>query len=107
MSNSRAFKKHPTADCIDFMRRTLEEDIDDLSIIRNVDQEVPRLRREYALATADSGESFPSMRAFHEENWGTWQNALAEQVRNASRGQITAYYAQKYEECPVCEESTR
>lgn len=105
---TESIEHHPTADCVDFMRRELSEDASDLSIITNLDREVPLLRKQFAKATTDSGTPFPSMQDFREENWGAWQKALQSQIENASRGQIVDYFTQKHgvwtaKDCPVCE----
>jgi hypothetical protein len=99
--------RHPTSDCIDFMRRELAEKIGGLDVIRHIEDTVPALRRQFKTATADSGKHFPSMAEFQRENWGPWQNALASQIANASRGQIATYFAEatgirSASDCPVC-----
>lgn len=99
--------RHPTTDCIAFMREQLLDEIADLSIILDVDKTVPHLRKEYQTATGDSGTRFPTMEMFHHENWGKWQEALAEQVENASSDQIATYFAERFgvrsaSDCPVC-----
>ena len=106
-ANRYAEDRHPTSACVDFMRRTLEEDIGELSIITDLDRAVPKLGQKYAKVTSDSGTRFPSMTEFRAENWGPWQNAIEEQVQNASRDQIVTYFAEAYgvrsaSDCPVC-----
>lgn len=87
---------HPTSDCVDFMRRSLLDDLDDLY------NEAPR-QVDWRAITADAGVPFPTPEEIRLEDWGQWHDEVTEQLRNASGRQVDRYYRQKYNTCSACE----
>lgn len=89
--------RHPTRDCVDFMRDTLGEDLEDLHYNAPV-------YAEWKTATADAEVSFPSKENIASENWGAWHGAVIGQVENANKRQIDTYFHEKHPStpCQVC-----
>ncbi len=96
MSHRYVPTNHPTAACVEFMRRTLGEDLDN---IRNGD---PLRRAEWKTVAADMDTPFPSAEEIAAEAGGDWILEAEQQVLNANGNQVASYYRDKYEECPVC-----
>lgn len=93
-------RRHPTPECVEFMRRTLLDDLDEAVDTR------PR-REDWTLATIDANVPFPGPSSLRAETWVRWARGVENQLRNAATVQIASYYREKYEECPVCGENVR
>lgn len=93
---------HPTSDCVRWMREQLLDEVADFNII--LSGQWPGIRRGFRTATRDSGVPFPSKHTIANEAWGPWEDGLRNQIRNASSGQIDAYFHQRYPsgDCSVC-----
>ncbi len=91
-------KVHGSRACVDWMRDTLLDDIEDLT------SNAPA-RREWKSATKDAEVRFPSPEDIQAENFGPWVEAIKNQVENASGKQLDLYFREKYPdaECSACE----
>lgn len=91
------------------MREFMLDDVSDFTIMIG-DEPWRAAKRQFKSATADSGVPFPTAAKIAAENWGTWQDALYEQIANASAEQVYQYWSQYVgpevatdpNECPVC-----
>lgn len=87
--------KHKNSGCVDFMRRTLLEDLGDV-YWKSFEQ--PDFFARWKRAAADAGAEKPRGDLGQER----WVSAVSDQLENASRAQVAAYYADRYDTCPIC-----